>query len=147
MKRKLVIEGLQAVSINAAYYNDRKLGYKADVRNWLAQVAHQLGQNGNKQAVDDIKNHFDVNKHCFHVMLTFHTPKFFNKTGLISAQSLDLSNVEKVLIDALFLDSHTNTLGIDDKYITRMVSEKKFGDEYRIDISIHVKECKRPKVS
>jgi Holliday junction resolvase RusA-like endonuclease len=58
---------------------------------------------------------------------------------LINAQSLDLSNVEKLIVDALFIDKHENNLQIDDRNITRMVSEKCFGEDYRIEITIHIK--------
>lgn len=140
MKRKIFIHGLQAVSINSAYYADKKLGYKSEVRDWLAQIAYQLNQGENKQAISDLKAHFDNDKHVFHVLLTFHTPKFFTKDGRLSSQSQDLSNIEKVFLDSLFLDAHKNNLCIDDKYITRMVSEKVPAEDWKITATIHIKQ-------
>lgn len=139
MKRKLVLQGLQAVSINNAYYNDKRHGYKPEVKQWFQQVAHQLGQGQNKKAISDVKKYFDEDKHVFHVMLSFTNPNFYTKDGRISARSFDLSNIEKCTIDSLFLSAHANSIGIDDKFITRMVSEKKFGEESQIDVVIHVK--------
>lgn len=137
MKRKITIEGLQAVSINSAYYSDKRHGFKPEVKDWCVQFAHQLGQGDNKAAIADIKNYFQDDKHIIHIMLTFSTPKFYTKDGRLNSQSQDLSNVEKITVDALF--DYQNSLGINDKYITRMVSEKKFASDFKIEVVLHVK--------
>lgn len=141
MKRKLVLQGLQAVSINNAYYNDKRHGFKPEVKQWFQQVAFQLGQGQNKKAISDVKQYFDESKYVFHVMFTFNNPNFYTKDGRISARSFDLSNVEKILLDSIFLPAHANSLNIDDKFVTRMISEKCYADEHSIQIVLHVKKA------
>lgn len=142
MKRKIVIEGLQVVSINSAYYADRKHGFKSEVKHWFRQIAHQLSSGQNLASITDIKNHFDEKKHCFHIMIISHTPKMFNKSGYISLQSIDCSNFEKLILDSVF--EYDNSLGLDDKFVTRLISEKRNAPDFKIEIMIHVKTASKP---
>lgn len=136
---------MTAVSVNNAYYNNRSYGFKPDVKEWYSQIGHLLGQGDNLKAINDIKAHFNSSKHVFHVMLTFNNPNYYTKSGTMSARSFDVSNIEKIFLDALFLPAHTNSLNIDDKFVTRMISEKRYADEFSIDVVVHVKNApKRP---
>lgn len=79
--------------------------------------------------------HVQVNG-TFAVLLEFVYPKavFYNKQGTISSKSHDLSNVEKGLIDLIF----GATMGVNDKYITKLVSTKRSGAEYSINVQIEL---------
>lgn len=57
---------------------------------------------------------------------------FYNQAGQISAKTFDLSNVEKPILD-LLINTH---MGLDDRFVTRLMSEKKVGPTHAIEIKI-----------
>ena len=91
---------------------------------------------------------FDPLKHDYHVDICVTYPKavYFNKQGLISAKTQDLSNIEKPIIDLIFLpkyytESSPNgclNLNCDDRFVTKMSSAKVAGDSDSIRITISI---------
>lgn len=145
MKRKIIIHGLQAVSINSAYYADKKLGYKAEVKHWISQVCYQLSQEPNKKSLTDLREHFDPKKHSFTVYIKYYTPKYFNKQGTVSHSSMDVGNINKVLLDVLFTNAfHGNghmqceNINHDDCFISALMVAKVPGDDYHFDITVKI---------
>ena len=145
MKRNLKILGLPVISINSAYYADRRHGYKAEVKDWISQVCHQMRAPKNKQALSDLHNHFDSKKHSFTVYIKYTTPKYFNKQGTISRQSIDVGNANKVLLDVLFTnDFYGNSsmqcenINHDDTFISALMVKKVPGPEYEIDVTVKI---------
>lgn len=146
MKRVINLD-LHVVSINNMYYANKAHGYKPDVREWVQQACHILSQPENKQALSDLRNYFDPNKHCYIVYIDRTTPDFYTKNGLISSRAIDITNFEKFLIDLIFTPTFYGTgnmlcenLNIDDKYITTLISRKKPGTKYNLKVTIKIRE-------
>lgn len=146
MKRqKIIIEGLKAVSINSAYYSNKKFGYKSEVKDWIAQVCHQLGNDSNRAAIKNIRENFDFKKHSYTVLIRYHTPKFYNLQGYISHSSMDVENICKTLLDVLFTPAfHGNGHGLcenlnsDDCFISSLMVKKQPADDYKFEIEISI---------
>lgn len=140
-------------SINSAYYLKSFRGKSAtkirtrECRDWGDRVIAQL-----QDKTEDMKlfrEAFNDKMHALHISLAFYIPegKFYTKAGHISIASCDITNIEKLLVDILFderfngrtLDDGTKVFNIDlnDKFITRMVSEKNPSNkDYYIDIVV-----------
>jgi hypothetical protein len=141
---------VKALSINSMYYNNRNHGKTADAKAWTAQVCAEL--NRFSELLAKFRETFDSSKHAYVVHLEYETPKMFNAKGVISAQSLDISNWEKPLIDLIFIESNYGdgiyqslNLNTDDRFITTLVSRKKYGLAYKINVTL--KLIKAPSLS
>ena len=156
---KLKFKGVKPISINSAFYRNRKLTEKARLyrRDILTQLQSQLS------ILTPITKEFNPLKHCLSVSYTFYIPNeyFFTKKGTLSHRSQDLDNCLKLLTDFIFntkydtswlrsksakeralygsLSSLSN-LGIDDKYIQSNASEKLPSNAYSIEVDISIKE-------
>ncbi len=138
----------QTFSINAMY--GPKKFKTAAARDWEMTVLHQLNSPTNQLKFENLRAHFDVNKHSFAVYIIVEYPaaKFYNKEGNISAHTKDVSNVEKPLIDLFFLSKYfglespygCRNMNADDRFITRMMSIKRPGTAYKISFSIKIIE-------
>lgn len=97
-----------------------------------------------QSALQELKDEFDPTKHCIKVDITCYYPRevFFTKKGTISAKTFDLSNVEKPIVDVIFLEKYATqtikNIGIDDKYITDLNSKKRPSIEHSINIRIQL---------
>jgi adenine-specific DNA methylase len=101
----------------------------------MNEVFFQMDLEENKKALEELRSHFDPEKHCYSISLTaYYPPKIFRtKKGTISAKTHDITNWEKSIVDCLFLKKHhengvpfgANNLNTDDKYIVDMVSKKR----------------------
>ena len=143
--------GCPPFSINAFHYATKRV-ITADAREWMQDVIYQLSSPGIEAKLAQISQNFDKNKDEFVISLNFKFPRqqFYTKMGLISGHIPDLSNVEKPLIDIIFLPKHYGTnppqtfknLNIDDKYVTTIYSTKAAydGDKPCIEISIKIKK-------
>jgi Holliday junction resolvase RusA-like endonuclease len=67
------------------------------------------------------------------IRLTFNHPHhaFYNAQGQISSKMYDLDNCLKLLIDCIFV-----RLGINDKYVVKIVAEKRVGSRHSIDVTL-----------
>ena len=107
----------------------------------------KLALKENQKKLKALRDHFDPKQHVYKLELTFFYPKhvLYRKDGQISGRAHDLSNVEKPLVDLLFLPNFYDTYGCknlnaDDKYITHLVSKKCEGKSFKIKISIQIKD-------
>ena len=117
-------------------------------KDWAASVCHRLSTDENLQKLEDLRNHFDTLQHYYAVDLRFYYPQniLITKKGSMSAKAHDVSNIEKPLIDIVFLPQFFNVpspygcknLNIDDKFIKKMSSEKIASDAHRIEIEISI---------
>jgi hypothetical protein len=140
MNRLKIVVFAEPFSINKAYYlKSFKTGAPTKVRTkecreWGDRVLSQL--ESYKQKLLDFKAQFNEETHALRLELMFLIPRshYFTKEGKISIRSCDLTNVEKLLVDVLcddrFNDRMLNgnkivNLGINDKYIIELLSEKK----------------------
>ena len=140
--RRVITLKLKPFSINAMFCRDKR--HKTiEAQEWSCSVLVAL-------ALKENKKNFDPKKHVYKVDLTFFYPKhvLHKKEGGISARAHDLSNVEKPLIDLIFLPMFydrpspygAKNLNIDDKYITDLRSRKRVGKDFRIRVTLNIKD-------
>jgi len=147
--RRVITLKLKPFSINAMFCRDKR--HKTiEAQEWSCSVLVALALKENKKKLKELRQYFDPLKHVYKVDLTFFYPKhvLYRKDGGISARAHDLSNVEKPLIDLVFLPMFydrpspygAKNLNIDDKYITDLRSRKRVGKDFRIRITLNIKE-------
>ena len=134
-------------SVNQMYTRDLRFRSQAGTQ-WLANVFSFLSTKQSQSELDKIRNTFDHTKHAFEIDLTFVYPKdvLFTKEGKISSKAQDLSNCEKLIIDAIFDEKFKekgypygcNNLGINDKHIISLCSRKQIGPEHEIQIRLKI---------
>lgn len=141
---------LQPFSINRTYYRDKRHKTQ-DFRDWEMAALASLRNNAVQQQIDNIRQQFDPNLHGFVVKLKFLYPRsvLLNKQGQISSRAEDLSNIEKTLLDVLFLPKHhvqtppwgAPNFNADDKYVLRLSSEKAVSpdDKHHIQVTVWLK--------
>ncbi len=145
MDKKHIIFSINSApySVNQYFYGNRSIKRKETVE-WELTILEQLRY---KQIQDDfqsLKSQFDPCKHSITVELDFYYPKdiLFTKQKQISSRAFDVTNVEKPLIDLLFLKKYCTynikNMEIDDKYITKLISQKKHSENHRIDVKIEL---------
>ena len=120
-------------SINKAYYKNRKR--TRECREWGDDILLQLQSSKILSKLRKVKQWKAIELH-----LLYHYPKekLYTKKGEISRRSMDLSNIEKLLID-LICDSRYNgrvlkdtvleNANVDDKLIVKLVSEKRLSED------------------
>lgn len=126
-------------SINSAFYKRTHTRTKA-CRDWFDKVYQELAQENIVKLLKAFKKEWDPIAHGIAITLEYNIPskKFWTHTREVSLFSQDLSNVEKLLIDAIFDEKydgrqvtlqdgrvHTITnLAINDKAIVDLHSSK-----------------------
>lgn len=123
---------IKAFSINSYHYANRKIKTK-EAREWEQKVLSLINYD-TRNALADIRKHFEHMGGSFRLQLEFQYPRevYYNKDEEISARTFDLSNVEKPIMDLIFLQ----TMKIDDRFVDKLTSKKKAGDKYNIKIRI-----------
>ncbi len=132
------------ISINSFYTGNRQFKSTA-AKQWTIEALHQLNQEHILSKLKYLREHFDSSKHTYGIELKFAYPrtKFLNKKGEISAKTIDITNGEKSIVDVLFLgkffDEFEN-LNCDDRFLTKMVSEKIISEneKHYIDITVSI---------
>lgn len=120
----------------------------AEAHDWSHTILHYLSQEEPKQALKELREYFNPKQHAYKLDLTFYYPNeiLHTKDGRISAKSHDISNIEKPLIDLIFLPKYfdqtppygAENLKIDDKYIIEMTSRKKAATEHGIEVEMEI---------
>lgn len=133
------------------FYNTRNITTAA-YKNWTQEVFHQLDQIDITDKFAELGKKFNRESQGFKISLKFYYPKniILKQDGSLSSKCFDLSNVEKPLIDLLFLPKYYTqvspygfkNMNIDDKYIIAMNSEKAISpdDKHYINVSIEIVE-------
>ena len=135
MRRILTLK-LKPFSINSMFYGHKKHGKTIAAQEWSCEVLVALALKENKKKLKEPFFNFFYPKHIL-----------YTKDGRISGRAHDLSNIEKPLIDLVFLPRYydlpspygAKNLNIDDKYITHLISKKKAGKSFKIKITIQIK--------
>ena len=149
MRRVLTLK-LKPFSINSMFYANKQHGKTIETKEWESSVLVALALKENKKKLKELRQYFDPKKHVYKVDLTFFYPKHVLHTkddGRISGRAHDLSNIEKPLIDLVFLPRYydlpspygAKNLNMDDRFITHLVSKKKVGKSFKMKVSIQVK--------
>lgn len=138
---------VEPFSVNRTYYRDRRVKTQ-DFRDWELQVIQALNRAEPQAQLAKLRSAFDAKKHGFVVKFDFYFPKsvLYNKQGLISSRAEDLSNVEKPLLDLVFLPKYhvqafpwgCHNVNADDKSVLRLVSSKlvALDGKFRTTVSI-----------
>lgn len=136
-------------SVNSLYYGNAKIKTQA-ARDWSYKIFHQLSSPEDSKKFEVLRKSFDPKKHGYYVTMTHYFPEsvFYTKSGEISARTQDITNVEKPLVDLLFLSKYFDkrppygmeNLNIDDKHLLTCVSNKLpiNGDEFKIEVEISI---------
>lgn len=123
----------QAFSVNAYRYK-RNFAKTAEARVYEAKILALLEDH---KTLHDMADEFRERGGVLEIHITCFYPHhiFYNKSGSVSAKTYDVSNTEKPLLDLII-----NTfMQLDDRFVTKMVSEKKVGPNYAIEISLALK--------
>lgn len=116
---------IKPFSVNATHYRDKR-HKTVEFKNWELEVQRLLSKVDMSELSTSAKE--------YAVGLRFYYPEsvYYTAQGRISARTMDLSNVEKPILDCIFL----RWLSIDDRYITVMRSSKLVGKDYAIEVTI-----------
>lgn len=133
-------------SINKLYYNNKGHGKTIAALEWSYNVLGQIHNYGDQLL--ELKKSWEEKKCGLAVSMVFHMPNLKTKSGDISKLSSDLSNVEKGLLDLLFLPKYHGTnvpytalnLNLDDCWVTSLSSKKVYGAEYKIELTVALDE-------
>jgi Holliday junction resolvase RusA-like endonuclease len=146
MKRTFVLP-IKALSINDVHCRDQRY-LTAKAQEWIKNFLHIISEDSIKEKLKDIRDHFNSKKHSFKIDLTFYYPrdKYYTDKNEISSRIHDLTNIEKPLVDVLFLPKHHGdnppykalNLNVDDKFISDLTSKKRPAEDYLIEVSIEV---------
>lgn len=140
---------LEPFSVNRTYYRDRRHKTQ-DFRDWEMAALASLRNNEVQSQLEKLRQQFDPNLHGFVVRFRYLYPRsvLFNKQGQISSRAEDLSNIEKPLLDILFLPKYhvqaspwgAPNVNADDKYVLRLTSQKAVSpdEKHYIDISVAI---------
>lgn len=136
------------VSINNFYYGDKRHGIRVEAREWQQTLFHYLSLPKNAEKLEALRSFFDPNKHSYRFSITMFAPpeKLYTKAGQLSAKMHDITNCEKAIVDVFCLPKHCQNaspygcqnLAIDDRYVTRLFSQKKVGKEIGLRVSITI---------
>lgn len=118
---------LEAFSINRKSSRDMRFTTSA-YKDWATRVVYFLE---NSIELKQLGVRWLNDGGQFHVEYHFIYPgnKYYNAKGDISSKVYDLTNVEKPLQDLIF-----DTMGVNDKYVTKLISTKEPGADYQIKI-------------
>jgi len=143
MKERILISH-KPFSVNAMTFKD-KTKKTPQYREWHLQIQNYLKSESSQDSFTRLRDYFDPKKHYYSVNITFYYPQhiLFTEKGHLSSRAHDCSNIEKPLIDILFLPSHfkdCNNLNIDDKYIADLTSKKRATESHLIEIEFEILE-------
>jgi hypothetical protein len=143
-----------AYSINNWTYASRKV-ITTQAREWIQDVVYAASAPAITAELAKVRSAFDPKKYSIGIRIVENYPEssFYTKNGTISGHTFDKSNIEKPLIDILFLPKFHGSfppetfqnLNIDDKFITHMTSVKKPVTAGGLSIDITIWLISRPK--
>lgn len=131
-------------SINSAYYKNGNRTKKC--RAWGDSLLEQI--DNFSQEIEEFRSQFDKLKHSLNTEIIFLYPYsiLFTKQDYISRRSMDLSNIEKLLVDLIFdnrfFERGTNNLNLDDTLVTSQLSKKRLSkdDLHQIIVTITISD-------
>lgn len=137
---------VRPMSINSSYHS---FGKTQQFRDWTHSVFHYLDKSDNQKKLAELRDAFDPKTHGLRFAITLFSPDLYVKSGELSGRVVDCSNYEKAVLDAFCLAKYAEkpapygvkNLMIDDKFVTRLFSQKKLGADWSLRVSITV--CKK----
>lgn len=150
MKIQLKIP-VKTMSVNAMFYGNRHIK-TTEAREWTYKVFNALSSPDNQAELERFRKHFKASKHAVTAHLKAYYPKdiLFTKQGQLSARAHDVTNWEKPIIDLIMVDKYHDkpfpkgcpNMNTDDKYLVKITSEKKAGEDYLIEAAFQVIDLK-----
>lgn len=138
---------VRSFSINSMHYATKRVK-TTDAREWEATIIHYLSVPSIQMQLELLRTHFNKKIHGWEVSIIAYYPEseLYTKTGELSSKVHDLSNIEKPLIDLIFLPKYYNqdypygckNLNCDDRYIKRLHSEKCASDKSSLEVSLSI---------
>ena len=146
-----IFPGLKPFSVNASYVRTfAGVTKSSGASEYCAQIFNIMARQDFQQKLQELKSAFKETEHAFEVhMIAFYPEsEFYTKKGLLSNRTIDISNGEKAILDCLWLPKFNEepfpygapNLSCDDRFITKMISEKRKSHERRIEVTISVIE-------
>lgn len=135
-KARLIFYDLAPFSVNSTYRRSQFGGVAktSAATDWCYEFFYKLNWEPNQAALKHIRDNFDEKLHGLHIDITILVPKeeLFNKKGKLSSRTLDLTNVEKIMVDCLCLPKFHElalpegapNLNVDDKSVLEVRSRK-----------------------
>ncbi|HEY5688546.1 MAG TPA: hypothetical protein VIS27_09610 [Yeosuana sp.] len=137
---KLYLPGCRGFSVNKAYYKST-FTRTTECRQWARGIAEALQSPTNMSEITKFLNTFNRDVDAIGIFLKFKIPRgtFYTQKNDISRHSMDLTNVEKLLVDIVFDRKHgPHALDLDDKMLVQCISEKVPSDTFSIIIGLKV---------
>lgn len=136
---------LKPMSVNRMYNRDRRHKSQA-YKDWEISAFNCLQHPKVAIELQELRLAFNPDEHVFSVQFIFNFPELFNKAGSISSRVEDLSNIEKPLLDVLFLPKvHVQpfphgalNINCDDKYVIELNSKKIFANRVGVQVIINM---------
>lgn len=129
------------------YYKDHSRKTAA-YREWESSALFELSKPDAQTALADLRANFDAEKHVYRMQIICKYPRqiFCNQKGLISSKMFDITNVEKILTDLIFLPKYhvqsfpygCHNLNADDKYLISLNSAKRCSSEEKYEICVTI---------
>lgn len=132
------------------YYANRSKTTEA--REWSCNILHHLSSTSNAKSLSEARSYFDKKIHCIQTTIIAYYPKekVITLKGDVSNKSFDTTNIEKPLIDLIFLPKYFDkeypygckNLNVDDKFLLDCYSKKRIspdGNHY-IKVIIEIKD-------
>lgn len=107
-----------------------------DYSEWLMQVKFRLENEIDEQSILDLKSYYNPLLHKIQVEMIARYKNFYTKQNVISGHTHDCSNFEKPILDVLFDSKHLDIAN--DKYVTRLISEKMPSEDGTDSFEVHV---------
>lgn len=139
---------IKPYSVNKYFYGNRAIKRRETVE-WESSFIEHLREDDIQTQIKEFRDRFDPERHCIHIDIETVFPEsiLYTKKGMLSSKAFDVSNMEKPIIDVLFLKKYSTptskNLEIDDKYITKMSSEKTAGEDYSINVKLQLLDLPR----
>lgn len=148
MKQTIIFQSKTA-SVNSFYYNDKRMGKTMAAREWSANMLHTIGRYAAEFGA--LRAYFDPKKHCYSVKIKMLVPRstLYTRSGELTTKVHDLSNIEKSIVDVIFLpeyfsenslfDTKGPNLNIDDRYLAHLSSSKvPTEDTWGIEVELEI---------
>lgn len=148
----MILKNCRPFSINSAYYK-RTMTLTRECRAWRESIQMACCTKENLLYLHEFRDSFErmrlLGPTGIYIAIEHRMPygTFWTTKGEISRRSMDITNIEKLLVDVLFDPKFAergdlDNLRIDDKYITEMVSKKSACDSYEIEVELDLRDLR-----
>lgn len=139
MKQTIVFQS-KTLSINSTYYGNRQHGKTPEAKQWTTHMLMTISRYNEEFMA--LRKYFNPKKHVYSMKIKVFIPEstMYTKDGKMTTLVHDLSNIEKSIVDVIFLPKFFSeqalfaekapNLNIDDRYLQYLSSEKVPTEDY-----------------